>query len=114
MYEYTFTLDRVVDGDTIDASVNLGFDVTTKQRIRLLGINAPETRTKDLDEKKKGLQAKEWLKQILDCDKALLIKTHKDKKGKFGRYLGYIYIDGDSISINEQMVSTGLAVIYEK
>mgnify|MGYP003135868998 CR=1 FL=1 len=87
MYEYRVKIIKVVDGDTVDVDIDLGFGVwLNKQRIRLYGIDAPESRTRDLDEKRYGLKAKEWLKERLS-DGAIL-KTRLDKKGKYGRILG--------------------------
>ena len=106
MYEYKFELDRVVDGDTIDVDIALGFDVMLKkQRIRLHGLNTPESRTRDLEEKKYGLAAKARLKEILEGAETLSLKTAIDKKarGKYGRILGTIFADEVNINhfINE-------------
>ena len=109
MYEYKADLRRVVDGDTIDVSLNVGFDIVFNTRIRLLGINAPESRTRDLVEKEKGLAAKDWLIATI-TDKEIVIKTTLDKKGKFGRVLGEIFVDG--VNINQQMITEGHAVVY--
>jgi len=109
MYEYNAEVLRVVDGDTVDLLVDIGFNVKIKERFRLYGINAPETRTKDLDEKKRGLDAKEWLIARIN-HQPITIKTIKDKKGKFGRYLAEIYSNGENL--NKQMVTLGFAVEY--
>ncbi len=109
MYEYKCELIKVVDGDTIDLNVSLGFDTYTKQRFRLYGINAPETRTRDLEEKARGNESKQFLINHL-FNKELTIQTMKDKKGKFGRWLGIIYADG--VDLNAAMVSRGLAELY--
>ena len=95
MYEYKIKeIDRIVDGDTVDATIDLGFDVLYKTRVRLYGINTPETRTKDLEEKARGLAAKERLNEIIN--KAVHMGHHlilqTKEKGKFGRYLGVIII----------------------
>ena len=109
MFEYNAALIRVVDGDTVDFLCDLGHSVAIKERYRLYGINAPETRTRDRAEKKRGLEAKRWLIDRL-TDKDIIIRTHKDKKGKFGRYLATIFIDGENV--NQEMVDKGLAVEY--
>ena len=113
MYEYKFELDRVVDGDTIDVDIALGFDVMLKkQRIRLYGLNTPESRTRDLEEKKYGLAAKARLKNILERAESLSLKTAIDKKvrGKYGRILGTIF--ADEVNINDLLIAEGHAVEY--
>ena len=117
MYEYKIKLDRVVDGDTIDAEIDLGFDVKIKKRIRFMGINAPESITKDLEEKAKGLAAKDRVKQLLEGCKDIQLKSHGI--GKFGRCLGEIHmdiVDGSEKltleSLNELLISEGHAVKY--
>ena len=111
MYEYNATLLRVVDGDTLDASIDLGFDVWVKKRVRLYGINAPESRTRDLEEKKKGIAAKEKLQELLEASNGIfVIKSHG--VGKYGRCLGVIYIDDDNI--NERLINEGFAKEYLK
>ena len=110
MYEYNATLDRVVDGDTVDAMIDLGFDTWVHKRIRLLGIDAPETRTRDLDEKVQGLATKERLTGLLEAaDGVFVLRSHG--VGKYGRCLGTIFI-GQS-NINELLLSEGLAEKYE-
>ena len=100
---------KVVDGDTIDVIIDLGFDIMYKSRVRLFGIDTPESRTRDKVEKKYGLLAKEFLKNHLKGK--IVIKTHKDSEtGKFGRILGEIFVDG--ININELMCKKGHAVEY--
>ena len=91
MYTYKIKLDRVVDGDTIDAEIDLGFDIKVKKRVRFMGINAPESRTKDLEEKAKGLAAKDRVKQLLEGCENITLKSHG--VGKFGRCLGEIFLD---------------------
>ena len=92
MYEYRAKLVRVVDGDTVDALIDCGFSLFTRQRIRLLGINTPECRTRDKEEKKRGLAAKARLKELIRLGKGqFLVKTSLDKKGKYGRLLGALY-----------------------
>jgi len=122
MYEYMAKLDRVVDGDTIDCKIDLGFNIWIHERVRLYGINAPESRTKDEEEKARGLSAKEYLIGMLDqSDNTFKIQTKLDKKGKYGRILGTIYIqDPDRIvnsndytlNLNKDMVQQGHAVEY--
>ena len=108
-YEYKCELIRVVDGDTIDVSVDLGFKVwLRKERVRLLGINTPESRTRNLEEKALGLASKERLKELLP--KRFIIKTSKDGKGKFGRILAIPFVDGEDIC--KKMVLEGHARPY--
>ena len=102
---------KVVDGDTIDVIIDLGFDIMYKSRVRLFGIDTPESRTRDLVEKKYGLLSKEFLKTQLKKGK-IVIKTHKDEEtGKFGRILGEIFVDG--VNVNQLMCDEGHAVLYE-
>ena len=113
MYEYKFELDRVVDGDTIDVDIALGFDVMLKkQRIRLYGMNTPESRTRDLEEKKYGLAAKARLKELLENGETLSIRTAIDKKarGKYGRILGTIF--ADEVNLNDLLIEEGHAIAY--
>tara|TARA_Y100000004_G_scaffold161041_1_gene188875 strand:- start:1495 stop:1923 length:429 start_codon:yes stop_codon:yes gene_type:complete len=119
MYEYRVKIIKVVDGDTVDVDIDLGFGVwLNKQRIRLYGIDAPESRTRDLDEKRYGLKAKEWLKERLS-DGAIL-KTRLDKKGKYGRILGeFLVLENEGhpqfehpVNVNEEMIAKHLAVSY--
>ena len=112
MYTYKANLIRVIDGDTIDAEIDLGFGVFIRQRVRLYGINTPESRTKDLEEKERGLAAKQRLTELLK--KQFIIETILNKRGKFGRILGTIYVeDADStININQQLVEEGFAKPY--
>ena len=91
MYTYKIKLDRVVDGDTIDAQINLGFDISVKKRIRFKGINTPESRTKDLEEKARGLAAKDRLKNLLEGANTIQLKSYG--VGKYGRCLGELHID---------------------
>jgi len=107
MYEYSAKLDRVVDGDTVDALVDLGFDTWKKVRIRMFGMNAPESRTRDLDEKAKGIASKIRLEELLESGRFTLKSMGV---GKFGRCLGIIYIDG--ININQTLITEGHAVEY--
>ena len=110
MYEYSVKeIVNVVDGDTIDIVIDLGFDLTKKERVRLAGIDAPESRTSNAEEKQFGLEAAEYLKSRLDSSSNLKIKTEKD--GKFGRMLGYLY--DEKGSLNEDMVARGYAWVYD-
>ena len=113
MYEYKFELDRVIDGDTIDVDIALGFDVMLKkQRIRLYGLNTPESRTRDLEEKQYGLAAKARLKELLENGETLSLRTAIDKKarGKYGRILGTIFADG--VDLNQTLLDEGHAIEY--
>jgi micrococcal nuclease len=117
MYEYRIKeVDRIVDGDTVDVTIDLGFDILYKARVRLYGINTPESRTKDLEEKRRGLAAKDRLTRIIydameDGSDLLL---HTKEKGKFGRYLGILIIQQpeSQININQILVEEGHAVPY--
>ena len=113
MYEYYAQLRRVVDGDTVDVAIDCGFNVHIKERVRLKGINAPESRTRDLEEKKRGLAAKERLIDILTSfgDK-FIIKTSIDKKGKFGRLLGELVSKDGQQNANQMLLEEGHAVEY--
>ncbi len=105
---------KIVDGDTIDANIDLGFDISLTKRVRLNGIDTPESRTTDLKEKALGLEVKEWLKHKLEGAKDILIKTQlPDSTEKYGRILGNLYINNESLSLNEQMVNTGYAWSYK-
>lgn len=114
MYEYKIPhLYEVIDGDTIDADIDLGFDILIHKRIRLAGIDTPESRTTDAREKKYGLEAKEWLKRHTKDVKNIRIKTEKpDSTEKYGRILGWLFIGTDSISLNEKMIQEGYAWSY--
>jgi len=110
MYEYRATIRRVVDGDTVDITLDLGFDILYNNRIRLLGIDTPESRTRDLEEKKLGLAAKDRVKELCPVGSTVTVKTTKDGRGKFGRILGEIYV-GD-VNVNKLLVEEGHAVEY--
>ena len=117
MYTYKIKLDRVIDGDTVDANIDLGFDVSVKKRIRLQGINAPESRTRDLEEKARGLAAKDRVKQLLEGANEIQLQSHG--VGKYGRCLGELFVDrvdGQEKmtleSINELLIKEGHAVEY--
>ena len=113
MYTYFVkSVDRIVDGDTIDISIDLGFDLTKKERVRLAGIDTPEKRTKNPKEKEMGYQATEFLEMHLMEATKLTVKTEKD--GKFGRMLGWLYkSDEDTMSINQIMIDKGYAWTYD-
>ena len=118
MYTYKISPLKIVDGDTIDAEIDLGFDIKVKKRIRFMGINAPESRTRDLEEKAKGLAAKDRVKQLLDGCKNITLKSHGI--GKFGRCLGELHldtIDGQEkltlVSLNELLINEGHATKYD-
>lgn len=113
MFEYRSDLRKIVDGDTIDVDFDLGFSVILKkQRIRLYGINTPESRTRDLEEKRYGLAAKARLRELLEDADTIIVKTAIDKKarGKYGRILGTIYVD--DLNVNEKLVEEGHAIPY--
>ena len=109
VYEYSCQVKRVVDGDTVDVVIDLGFDIAYASRVRLYGIDTPESRTRDKDEKARGLISKDFLKSWLDKGD-VVIRTRKDKKGKFGRVLGEMVVD--NININELMIEEHHAVKY--
>jgi len=112
-------VDRVVDGDTVDVTFDLGFDLLKKERVRVAGVDTPEKRTRDKEEKKLGLDATLWLEDKLadakQADSSLTIRTELDKgaKGKYGRLLGWIYVDNAVVSLNELMVAEGYAWPYD-
>ena len=110
MYTYKAKLDRVIDGDTIDANIDLGFDITIHKRIRLTGIDTPESRTRDLEEKARGLASKARLIELLGDGNFIL---ESREVGIFGRVLGTIYtVAEESININDKLVEEGYAVEY--
>ena len=109
MNEYEAKITKVVDGDTVDALINLGFNVIIRQRVRLYGINTPESRTTDLEEKARGLAAKERLEELLqETDNRVILKSYG--VGKFGRCLGELLSDGRSI--NQLLIEEGHAIAY--
>jgi micrococcal nuclease len=114
MYEYHVKkVTGVVDGDTIDCDIDLGFNVSYSQRVRLAGIDTPESRTKDKMEKALGLEAKEYLKNKIKDASSVVIKTQlPDSSEKYGRILGWLYVDDQKLSINEQMIQDGYAWGY--
>ena len=117
MYTYEIKLDRVIDGDTIDAMIDLGFDISIKKRIRFMGINTPESRTRDLEEKARGLAAKDRVKCLLEGCKKIQLISHG--VGKYGRCLGELHIDTvdgkeglTMTSLNELLIKEGHAREY--
>ena len=112
-YEYTAKLDRVVDGDTCDALIDLGFDTWVKKRIRFKGVDTWECRTRDLDEKKKGLAAKAFTKDLLENsdDGKFALRSHG--VGKYGRVLGELFVKGETKSVNDLLLENGHAYEYE-
>ena len=110
VYEYSCEVKRVVDGDTVDVVIDLGFDIHYSSRVRLYGIDTPESRTRNKDEKVRGIMSKEYLIDALSKGQ-VVIKTYRDKKGKFGRVLGEMYVE--DTNINLMMVDEYLAVKYK-
>ena len=114
MYEYNIKkVTKVVDGDTIDVDIDLGFNISYAQRVRLAGIDTPESRTKDLREKALGLEVKDKIKKAIERAKTVIIKTElPDSTEKYGRILGWVYLDGAAKSLNEQLIEEGYAWSY--
>ena len=114
MYEYFVKeVKNVVDGDTIDVVIDLGFDILFASRVRLAGIDTPESRTTDKAEKALGLESKDYLKKHLKDAKSVVIKTEKmNSSEKFGRILGWLYVNGDTESVNDKMINDGYAWGY--
>tara|TARA_R100001082_G_scaffold101102_1_gene70535 strand:+ start:836 stop:1264 length:429 start_codon:yes stop_codon:yes gene_type:complete len=111
MYEYACKVERVVDGDTIDVVLDLGFDIQYKSRVRLYGIDTPESRTRDRDEKARGKMAGAFLKEAIEKGEKVVIQTKlKDSRGKFGRVLGDVVVD--EVNINKSMIENNYAVAY--
>ena len=111
MYEYKVKIRRIVDGDTVDVDIDLGFDmILSKQRIRLYGIDTPESRTRDKEEKFYGKLSAKFLKEQCKNSSEIFLKTYLDKKGKFGRILGEFIVDG--VNINKMMIEKYMAVEY--
>tara|TARA_X000000368_G_C22796522_1_gene608274 strand:+ start:90 stop:581 length:492 start_codon:yes stop_codon:yes gene_type:complete len=112
------SIDKVVDGDTIDVTIDLGFDLYKKERVRIAGIDTPEKRTRDLEEKALGIDATNWMKGTLEDtingDNELIIRTElKGGVGKYGRLLGWLYVGDEELSLNEQMITEGYAWPYD-
>ena len=118
-YNFRITeINRVVDGDTIDVTIDLGFDLYKKERVRVAGIDTPEKRTRDLEEKALGIDATNWLKEKLEStiagDDELSIRTELvGGVGKYGRLLGWLYVGDSDVSLNEQMITEGYAWAYD-
>ena len=118
MYEYRCKILRIVDGDTVDVDIDLGFGVwLKKERVRIMGIDTPESRTRDKEEKKFGLAAKAWVKQQMPVGSHQILKTEidksgEDKKGKFGRILGDFLMGEKGTRLTEMMKKAGHAVPY--
>ena len=118
-YNFRVTeVNRVLDGDTIDVTIDLGFDLYKKERVRVAGVDTPEKRTRDLEEKELGIDATNWLKEKLegaiDGEDELSIRTElKGGVGKYGRLLGWLYIGDAEMSLNEQMIDEGYAWEYD-
>ena len=111
-------INRVVDGDTIDVTIDLGFDLMKKERVRIAGVDTPEKRTRDLEEKALGIDATNWMKEKLEGaikgDDELVIRTElKGGVGKYGRLLGWLYVGDDDVSLNEKMIDEGYAWGYD-
>ena len=112
------SIDKVVDGDTIDVTIDLGFDLYKKERVRIAGIDTPEKRTRDLEEKALGIDATNWMKATLEDtingEHELTIRTElQGGMGKYGRLLGWLYVGDDNVSLNEQMIGEGYAWPYD-
>ena len=118
-YNFRVTkINRVVDGDTIDVTIDLGFDLYKKERVRIAGVDTPEKRTKNLEEKALGIDATNWLKDKLEetiaGDEELTVRTElHGGVGKYGRLLGWLYVGDDTVSLNEQMITEGFAHSYD-
>ena len=118
-YNFRVTkIDRVLDGDTIDVTIDLGFELYKKERVRIAGVDTPEKRTRNLEEKALGLDATDWLKDKLEGaisgDDDLVIRTELvGGVGKYGRLLGWCYIGDSTVSLNEQMIEEGYAHAYD-
>ena len=111
-------IDKVLDGDTIDVTIDLGFDLYKKERVRIAGVDTPEKRTRDLEEKELGIHATNWLKDKLEGaisgDDDLVIRTELvGGVGKYGRLLGWCYIGDGAVSLNEMMIEEGYAWAYD-
>lgn len=114
MYEYHVKkVTKIVDGDTIDVEIDLGFDISFSSRVRLAGIDTPESRTTNKEEKALGLEVKEKLKHAIESAKTIVIRTEKmDSSEKYGRILGWLYLDGAEQSFNEALIAGGYAWEY--
>ena len=111
-------IDKVLDGDTIDVTIDLGFDLYKKERVRVAGVDTPEKRTRNLEEKELGIDATNWLKKeledVLAGDDELIVRTELHGGiGKYGRLLGWLYVGDEELSLNEQMITQGYAWSYD-
>ena len=111
-------IDRVLDGDTIDVTIDLGFDLYKKERVRIAGVDTPEKRTRNLEEKELGIDATNWLKKqledVLAGDDELIVRTELvGGTGKYGRLLGWLYVGDEQLSLNEQIITQGYAHAYD-
>ena len=111
-------VDKVLDGDTIDVTIDLGFDLFKKERVRIAGVDTPEKRTRNLEEKELGIDATNWLKKeledVLAGDDELIVRTElHGGVGKYGRLLGWLYVGDEQVSLNEQMITQGYAHAYD-
>ena len=111
-------IDKVLDGDTIDVTIDLGFDLYKKERVRIAGVDTPEKRTRNLEEKELGIDATNWLKKeledVLAGDDELIVRTELvGGTGKYGRLLGWLYVGAEQLSLNEQMITQGYAHAYD-
>ena len=118
-YNFRVTeITKVLDGDTIDVTIDLGFDLFKKERVRIAGVDTPEKRTRNLEEKALGVDATNWLKEKLEStlagDDELTIRTELvGGVGKYGRLLGWLYVGESNVSLNEQMITEGYAHAYD-
>ena len=118
-YNFRVTeINKVLDGDTIDVTIDLGFDLYKKERVRVAGVDTPEKRTRDLEEKELGIHATNWLKEKLDStiagDDELTVRTELvGGVGKYGRLLGWLYVGDAAVSLNEEMITEGYAWAYD-
>ena len=111
-------INKVLDGDTIDVTIDLGFDLFKKERVRVAGVDTPEKRTRNLEEKELGIDATNWLKKeledVLAGDDELIVRTElHGGVGKYGRLLGWLYVGDEQVSLNEQMITQGYAHAYD-
>ena len=111
-------MNKVLDGDTIDVTIDLGFDLYKKERVRVAGVDTPEKRTRNVEEKELGIDATNWLKKeledVLAGDDELIVRTElHGGVGKYGRLLGWLYVGDEELSLNEQMITQGYAHAYD-
>ena len=115
MYTYRVkSVNRIVDGDTIDVTIDLGFSIHIDQRVRVAGIDSPEKRTRDAEEKALGIDATEWMTKRINGASELIIKTAVEgSMVKYGRVLGWLFVGDEDVSLNEQMINEGFAWKYD-